>query len=377
MADDGKLGTPAAVPAAVEVAPAERLRDVLIAISLPTLTVLAILYTAYFAQGLLVPVCVAIILSGVLWPAAAALRRIRIPLAVGAGLATFLPPLIVGALIHYMTPSVETWRYRVPLFIHEMELKLDDALESLQRAREIAREATNMAAGKDPNQPAEEAPQAPAQSDFTLDLLWSLPVALASSAATLILTYFMLVSGPGLALWLVGDPADSRRIMRMAVVARQSLRDISAYYRTVTAINTGLALVVWAAMAAVGMPQPYLWGVMAGVFNFVPYIGPIATGTIIALVALIQFDTTLHILAPPLVFTAITLIEGYFITPWLVGRVLTLNPLLVLLAVIFWGWMWGLAGAFLAVPIVAITVRLIRFVVSETSPTRVVSAAPT
>ncbi len=375
MADDGKLDTPALPPPAemrtVPATAAQGLRDLLIEISLPTITVLAVLYTAYFAQDLLIPVCVAVILSGVLWPAVAALRRARIPLALAAGLATFVPPVVVGTAIHYVTPSFETWRYRVPLFVREMELKLDTAFESLQRAREIAREASDMAAGKQPDQtPGQPPPQAPAESDIALDILWSVPVILAAAAATIILTYFMLVSGPALALWLVGNPAENRRIMRLAVVARQSLRDISAYYRTVTAINIGLALAVWGAMAALGMPQPYLWGIMAGLFNFVPYIGPLVAGAIIAIVSLIQFDTSVQIVAPPLLFAIITATEGYFVTPWLVGRVLTLNPLLVLLAVVFWGWMWGLAGAFLAIPIVAVTIRLVRFLASESSSAR-------
>lgn len=349
-----------------------RSRELTVAICLPILAGLAVLYTAYFAKGLFIPFFLSVFFSCILWPAVAAMNRVLVPIGIGAAIATFLPPLIVGGAIHLATPSAEVWRYRVPAFVYQMELKLDTVFDSVKRAREIARQANDLASGNAPANGAAEPKkeETPRQEPVNLDVLWSVPATIGVGIVTLILTYFMLVAGPGLARWAVGDPTENRRTLRLAVIARQSLRDISKYYRTVAVINVGLGLAVWGAMAALGMPEPHLWSGMICVFNFIPYIGPIAAGAIITIVSIIEFDSTLRIVLPPLAFTAITFVEGYFITPWLVGKALTLNPLLVLLSLLFWGWMWGLAGVFLAIPLVAVIIRLGRFAASESVASR-------
>jgi predicted PurR-regulated permease PerM len=106
-------------------------------------------------------------------------------------------------------------------------------------------------------------------------------------------------------------------------------------------------------MWALGMPNPMLWGVMATFLNFVPYLGAIAGIAVVALVALLTFDGLMPSLLPPLVYFLLTGIEGYFVTPMIVGRRLTLNPLAILVGLLFWGWLWGIPGALLAVPILA------------------------
>jgi predicted PurR-regulated permease PerM len=106
-------------------------------------------------------------------------------------------------------------------------------------------------------------------------------------------------------------------------------------------------------MHLLGLPNPMLWGVMATVLNFVPYLGAMVGIAVIAAVAALTFETPSEYFLPPLVYFLLTAIEGYFLTPIIVGRQLTLNPFVILLGLFLWGWMWGIPGAVLAVPMLA------------------------
>jgi predicted PurR-regulated permease PerM len=104
-------------------------------------------------------------------------------------------------------------------------------------------------------------------------------------------------------------------------------------------------------MYLLGVPNPLLWGVMAGIFNFIPYFGGIVSFSILAIVGLLTFDELWRALSLPGTFLILTVVEGYLITPLIVGRRMNLNPVVIVFAVLFWGWMWGVPGALLAVPI--------------------------
>jgi predicted PurR-regulated permease PerM len=119
-------------------------------------------------------------------------------------------------------------------------------------------------------------------------------------------------------------------------------------------INTALGVVTTGLMMGLGMPNPGLWGVMAGFLNFIPYLGAAVSLMIIALVSALTFDSLLQIALPPMAFLTVTTIEGNFLTPMIVGRRLTLNPIAVFLTILFWGWLWGIPGALMAVPILAV-----------------------
>ncbi len=126
---------------------------------------------------------------------------------------------------------------------------------------------------------------------------------------------------------------------------------LSRYIATVTLINCGLGLVVWAALALMGLEFPLLWGVLAGLLNFIPFVGATLAGIPPVVMALVQFDGYGPALAVVLVYAALQTLEGYLITPTIVGRLTSINPLALLLGAIFWGWLWGPVGLVLATPI--------------------------
>jgi predicted PurR-regulated permease PerM len=129
---------------------------------------------------------------------------------------------------------------------------------------------------------------------------------------------------------------------------------ISSYLATIAIINFCLGVAIGVAMALWGMPNPILWGVMGGLLNFIPYLGALIGVSVITLVAFTHFDLPSYGVLVPLTYYLLTAFEGYFVTPILLGRRLILNPVVIFLGFIFWGWLWHIPGMLLAVPILAV-----------------------
>jgi predicted PurR-regulated permease PerM len=128
--------------------------------------------------------------------------------------------------------------------------------------------------------------------------------------------------------------------------------NLGGYLIVVTAINLSLGVVTAAAAWAMGLPSPLIWGALAFVLNYIPYVGPAVMDVLLFVIGLVTFPTLVGALIPPAVFIGITIIEGQFLTPAIVGRqVLNLHPLAIFLSIAFWSWLWGPVGAFLATPI--------------------------
>src|SRR5436309_600589 len=178
-----------------------------------------------------------------------------------------------------------------------------------------------------------------------------LPIVLALLFAFL---FFLLASGDLFLRKLISALprlADKRRAVE---IARQIENDISAYLLTITMINGGLGLSVWGAMALLKVPNPLLWGVTAWATNYIPYLGAMFMYCVLTMVGFLTFDTVGHALLVPAAFGVCNILEAYLVTPLVLGRRLTLNPVVIFLALTFWGWLWGVTGALLAVPIMVV-----------------------
>src|SRR5436190_18265912 len=128
---------------------------------------------------------------------------------------------------------------------------------------------------------------------------------------------------------------------------------ISLYLFTITAINSSLGAAVGTAACLLGLHNPVMWGVMVALLNFVPYLGALTGIVCMTIGAVLSFDSLGYPLAFPAIYLAFGTLEGSFITPWVMWRALTLNPVIILFSLTFWGWMWGIVGIILAVPILA------------------------
>lgn len=147
---------------------------------------------------------------------------------------------------------------------------------------------------------------------------------------------------------------NKRHSLILISIAREARIQISYYLLVITLINIVLGCLISLVAWATGLPNPLVWGVSGALLNYIPYLGPAINIGIVALVSLLSFDTISQILLPPLLLLGINIIEGQVVQPLTVGRVFTINPVIIFLSIILWGWLWGIAGVFMAVPILMI-----------------------
>jgi predicted PurR-regulated permease PerM len=179
------------------------------------------------------------------------------------------------------------------------------------------------------------------------------PEFVTSAVLLLILLYFLLAyDGVFLTKLIKILPTLSDK-KRAVSIATEIEGQVSRYLFTVTAINICLGIAVGAAVGLLGLRNPIMWGVMVALLNFIPYLGALTGIVCITLGAVLSFDSFGYALIFPAVYLTLATLEGNFITPWVMGRSLTLNPVMIILSLTFWGWMWGIVGIILAVPILA------------------------
>jgi predicted PurR-regulated permease PerM len=325
-------------------------------VAITGLFVLASFYTLYLCRSLLLPLVMALLLSLLLSPLVRGLRRLGIPETVGAGLVLVALLAALFAGLYGLSGPAADWMQRAPQSLRSAQVKLRDLQRSVQRLGR-ATEQVERIAGVSPAPGPRQPPVAVAvQSTPSLrERLFSEATDLLSGAVVMfVLLYFLLASGDLFLRKLIRVLPRLEDKRRAVDIARQVEEEISAYLSTVTMINLGLGAAVAVSFALIGVPNPFLWGAMVAVVNFVPYLGPAIDYGVFIMVGVLTFNTLPRMLLPAGIFLVLNLIEAYLLTPLILGRRLTLNPVVVFLGLTFWGWMWGVAGAILAVPIIVV-----------------------
>jgi predicted PurR-regulated permease PerM len=322
-------------------------------VSLTGLFILAAFYTLYFARSFLLPIVLALLLSLLLSPLVRLLRKLRLPEPLGAGIVLLALLGALGGGIYELSGPAYDWMQKAPNSLRRVEAKLRE----LKRPVLLFGRATEQVAKIADVTTAKAAPVAvavPAGPSLGARLVGGTTDFVASAAIFFILLYFLLASGDLFLRKLVKvlpSLADKKRAIE---IARQVETDISAYLSTVAMINLGLGVGVAIAMALIGLPNPLLWGMMATLTNFIPYLGAGTCYVVLGLAGFLTFDDLPHALLPVGAFLCLNVAEAYFITPMVLGRRLTLNPVVLFLGLTFWGWLWGISGAILAVPIMVV-----------------------
>ncbi|MEX1152675.1 AI-2E family transporter [Parvibaculum sp.] len=317
--------------------------------ALAVMAVLALLYTAWLAQNLVAPIVAAVIASFIFMPLlrAAPFRFLPEPVSAALVVAT-LTGAFAGAVYMLAEPAVE-WATRIPAAIEDAKLKSSELAEPVETMRRVSREMEEL--GREAGAPAEVVMRQPGLMAQLVD------VAAQKGASILIfivLLYFLLASGEMLrdriihAAKRLTDKEKARRILRGIE------REISTYLLSITLINAGLGVAVGLSMWALGLPNALLWGVAAALLNYIPYAGPLAGMALMGFAAFITFDSLVQALAVPAIYLFWNIVESQFVTPSVLGRRHTLNAAVVFVSIVFWGWMWGVIGAVLAVPILVI-----------------------
>ncbi len=310
---------------------------------------LATMYTLYLARALLLPVFLAVLVSMLLDPIVRALARIMVPKALGAALVLLSIVTLLGVAIVQVSAPAGTWIERAPVLKAQLETKIRALRVPLAKAKEVTENIEDMASVG-----AETTPTVVVEGPSLLQRIFAQAQnAVVNIVVVVVLVYFLLARGDASYRRLLAAIRDPERRKVWRGVLDDIQTNVAAYLLTVAVINTVLGVLTALAMMALGMPNPALWGVLAGVMNFIPYAGALVTLGVIGMVSLLTFDQWGAIALPPLAFLLLTGLEGQIVSPMVVGKRLTLEPVAVFLSILFWGWLWGLAGMLLAVPILA------------------------
>ena len=308
----------------------------------------------YFAHDAFIPVALALLISLVLSGPVEALHARRVPRGLSAAL---LMAAILGAmvaLVNFMSEPAQKWFAAAPHTVRLIERKIRPFELLMSRIGELRNSAGNIGAGPKPAQaPAAPPPAAAPQESAPAMLFDGARTVVLSCVTIVILTLFLLSGGPPMLARMTAAFASDLKAAHILDVIEKVRSDVGRFYATTALINVGLGIATSFTMMLCGMPNPFLWGTLAAVLNFIPYAGATTTLIVLTVVAIISFDGLGHAAAVAGCYLALATIEGQFVQPLLVGRRLQLNPMLVFLALWFGGFFWGIAGIILATPVLA------------------------
>jgi predicted PurR-regulated permease PerM len=334
-------------------------RAELVAFALVALLIICVVAVLYVAKAFFLPIVMAFIVGTMLSPAASLLERYRIPRPVGAVLIVTAVSAAVAFMVGLISSPLMEWSSRLP----ELGAILKDKLHVFDRPLALWQELQSMVGGPDtlatfqmPKfewvQPALEF-LSPTFAEFLLFI------------AILILFIASWKDSRRALIMIFGDRTARLRALRIINEIEEHLGN---YLLMVTMINTGVGIVTGLICAVTGMPNPAGLGALAATLNFIPIIGPVAMFVVLTGVGIVAFPTIGAGLIAPLVFAALTFLEGHFITPTIVGRRLELNALAVFMALAFWTWLWGPMGAFLSSPLLIVALILKEHLTPVDSP---------
>ncbi len=315
--------------------------------------VLGIVGFLYFARPVVLPVFLACVAAITLKPLIRWASLGRIPPAFSAAIVVFLLVAGVGIGFFELGRPAMKWVNNAPHHMTELRQRVQKFLPPGARFSEAAAAVNDLGATKQEKQEAQDkAPMVEVKDTRgTSSILNWTGTFLAGVGETLVLLYLLLASGDLFLQKLVRVMPTLRDKKRAVEISHEIQQNISNYLFSVTLINLGLGLAVSGGLYFMGVPNAAMWGLCVAVLNFVPYFGPVAGVVVLAAVGLLAFNTLGKGLLPPAWYLLLHLLEANLITPVLLGRRFTLNPVVIFVSLIFWTWLWGVPGALLSVPI--------------------------
>lgn len=334
-------------------------------VSLVVLAVLAVIFALHWARAVFIPVMLGVMISYALSSPVNVMQKWHIPRAIGAALLLLAVVGGVGAAVFSLSDDAGELIESLPDAAHKLRLALlkeagssEGTMEKMQRAANQLEQAASESG----------APAPAARSGVTRvqiekpqinvkDYLWMGTRGAVEFAGqlgiVLFLAYFMLVSGDMFRRKLVQIAGPSLIKKRITLRVLDEINgQIQRFLLVQVAVSLLVGVATWLAFLAIGLEHAAIWGIAAGVFNTIPYLGPILVTGGTTVVAFLQFETIGMALLVGGIALLITSVEGYLLTPWLTGRASRMNPLVIFIAVLFWGWLWGVWGLLLGVPII-------------------------
>lgn len=321
-------------------------------VAIVVLAVLGVMYTLYFARTFLIPIAFAILLDFLLSPAVRLLERLRIPHWLGAAIVV-LGLIGVTVLAGYqLSGPVKTWVADLPRTLVKAQEEIQKLAAPLRGVTETAKRVEEATATTPPgDQPTEVVVVGPTVASRVFGSTQRL---LGALLEVLILLYFLLAGGDLFlekVIRVIPNLTDKKKAVR---IARETESAISVYLLANLGINLVEGVMVGLAMWALGMPNPVLWGALTVVFEFIPYLGAFIMIALLSVVALATFDNLGQILLVPAAFLLANLIQANIVTTLVLGKKLALNNVALFVGLAFWWWIWGIPGAFIGVPLMAV-----------------------
>jgi predicted PurR-regulated permease PerM len=301
----------------------------------------------YFAKEVILPLLMGTLLALTLSPTVRSFQRHGLAPAVTATALVLAFALIVGASLLLVSGPVSGWINDAPQLKAQLSQKLQALTSSVEVVKQASDQVDQITSGTADPAVQKVAVQSPGLLTVAVGNLVSI---LATTLVTLVLALFLLASGDLFYVKLIDAFPRFGDKMRALRIVYGIERNVSRYVLLVTIINAILGVVIGAGMWLIGMPQPFVWALLAFFVNFLPYIGPLFGAGLAAAVAIVSFDHLGHAALAPAIYLAAASVEGQFITPVVLGRNLELNTVSVFVTVVFWGWLWGIAGGLMAVP---------------------------
>jgi predicted PurR-regulated permease PerM len=314
------------------------------------LFILALLATAYVASEIMLPLAFAIMLNLLLQPAVRMLQRLYVPRIIASLLLILALFATIVGLGTAISGPARTWAAKLPDGVPRLQERLSFVEQPINSLHKFLQQVEDFG-GTGPSSNAAASPRGPT----LLSKLFTGTRNFASWFFTTVLfLFFLLVSGDIFLLRLVEILPRFSSKRQVVEISQQVESDISGYLVTITIMNAGVGIATALAMWLTGVGDPILWGTVAFLLNYLPILGTVMGALIFLFAGLLTHDTLWLALLPAGLYVGIHLIEGETVTPMLLARRFTLNPVLVIVSLVFWFWMWGIPGAILSVPMLAI-----------------------
>lgn len=310
---------------------------------LGVLTIITVFVALQLTKEVTAPIFAALLLGIVLTPLSDFWDRLKLPVALAAFLSVLLSLLMILLLLVMLEPYVTTAINRAPVIWNELRETIEQIRATLRGLEEMSKDVATAIDSDGDGAPAEDEESVKLPS--AMDALFYAPHFAAQIMVFTGTLYFFLLARNAIYDWF-----DATFDSFGKVELRHAAHQVSRYVLTITAINFSMGCIVAVAMSVLGMPTPILWGVLAFVLNYIVYLGPIALIVGLLVAGIVVFEGASSFL-PAVVYFFINATEAQFVTPALVGKTLSVNPLLVFLSLVFWLWLWGPIGGIIALPL--------------------------
>jgi predicted PurR-regulated permease PerM len=316
------------------------------------LTVLAVLYTLYFARDFFIPIVFAVLLNFLLSPVLRTLVRLRIPTPAGAGIVVLILLAAVSGGVYALASPAQEFATTAPQTLARASNKLRKIIRPVQAATSNVERAAGTLGDTAGQRPVRQVVVNTSPS-ITSRIFGTTQKLVAGILEIVILLYFLLAGGDLFLQKFIKVLPHSGDKRKAVEIARATESAVSAYLSTAFAVNVVEGIVLAIVLWLLKMPSPALWGALIAMLEFIPYLGALTAVVVLSLAGLTTFDTVGHAMLAPGAFLLINLIQANLVTPMLLGHRLTLNPVAIFVGLAFFFFIWGVPGAFVAVPLMA------------------------